>query len=383
MSSTAPGRRIRTIDLFAVATLSAVLAAGGTYGLVAIGDDEAVISSPGGGTDSAGSADGDQANATPASITGDLNWARVADRVAPSVVSIEVLTADGGGEGSGVVWDDEGHIVTNAHVVDGGQEVRVTFSDGRSYPAEITGSDSATDLAVLKLSDMPQELRPIDIGDDQALTVGSPVMAIGNPLGLSGTVTTGIVSAMDRPVSTAPTSNDPGSGSVTNAIQTSAAINPGNSGGALVDGAGKLVGINSAIAALPTGGGGQSGNIGIGFAIPMVTAKGIVDQLITEGVAEHAFLGVSLTSGEDSSEGAVLTGAEVTSVEPGSPAASADLEPGDVIVSIDGERVASSTALVAQVRERASGSQAQIGYLRDGSQSEVTVTLDTRPDTGG
>ncbi|MGB5935870.1 MAG: trypsin-like peptidase domain-containing protein [Ornithinimicrobium sp.] len=379
-SSTHAGRRIRSIDLFAVASLSAVLAAGGTYGLVSVGDDGPVVSAPGQSIDSAKDA---PSNATPASITGDLNWTGVADQVAPSVVSIQVLTANGGGEGSGVVWDDAGHIVTNAHVVDGGQEVRVTLNDGRSYPAEITGSDPSTDLAVLQLSDIPEGLTPIDIGDDQALSVGSPVMAIGNPLGLSGTVTTGIVSAMDRPVSTAPTSNDPNSGAVTNAIQTSAAINPGNSGGALVDGSGRLIGINSAIASLPSASGETSGNIGIGFAIPMATANGIIDQLIDGGVAEHAFLGVSLTSGEGITGGAVLTGAEVTSVEPGSPAAGGDLQAGDVIVSIDGERVGSSTALVAQVRERASGSEAQIGYLRNGETAEVVVTLDTRPDTGG
>ncbi|MGB3684906.1 MAG: trypsin-like peptidase domain-containing protein [Ornithinimicrobium sp.] len=379
-SSTHAGRRIRSIDLFAVASLSAVLAAGGTYGLVSVGDDGPVVSAPGQSIDSAKD---DPSNATPASITGDLNWTGVADQVAPSVVSIQVLTANGGGEGSGVVWDDAGHIVTNAHVVDGGQEVRVTLNDGRSYPAEITGSDPSTDLAVLQLSDIPEGLTPIDIGDDQALNVGSPVMAIGNPLGLSGTVTTGIVSAMDRPVSTAPTSNDPNSGAVTNAIQTSAAINPGNSGGALVDGSGRLIGINSAIASLPSASGETSGNIGIGFAIPMATANGIIDQLIDGGVAEHAFLGVSLTSGEGITGGAVLTGAEVTSVEPGSPAAGGDLQAGDVIVSIDGERVGSSTALVAQVRERAAGSEAQIGYLRNGETAEVVVTLDTRPDTGG
>lgn len=381
MSSTTPGRRVRVVDLFAISTLSAVLAAGGTYGIVTTTDQGPSVVEP--GATSASDSSDEGANAAPASITGDLNWAEVADRVSPGVVSIQVLTAEGAGEGSGVVWDTEGRIVTNAHVVDGGQEVRVTLSDGRSYPAEIAGTDPSTDLAVLQLSDVPQDLTPVQVGDDQNLSVGSPVMAIGNPLGLSGTVTTGIVSAVDRPVSTAPSSNDPNSAAVTNAIQTSAAINPGNSGGALVDGAGRLVGINSAIASLPTGGGSQSGNIGIGFAIPMATANGIIEQLIDNGVAEHAFLGVGLTNGEDTSEGAVLTGAEVTSVEPGSAAAAADLRSGDVIVSIDGERVSSSTALVAQVRERVSGSTAEIGYLREGSAEEVDVTLDTRPDSNG
>ncbi|MGB7425191.1 MAG: trypsin-like peptidase domain-containing protein [Ornithinimicrobium sp.] len=381
MSATSTGRRTRLAELSAVGLLSAVLAAGGTYGVVATTADGPVVTSANGSVEA--DANPADANATPASLVDGLNWGSVADTVSPSVVSIQVRTANGGGEGSGVIWDDQGHIVTNAHVVEGGQEVRVTLSDGRSYPAEVTGSDPSTDLAVLQVRDAPSDLSPIAIGDDQGLTVGDPVMAIGNPLGLSGTVTTGIVSALDRPVSTAPLSaNDPGSAAVTNAIQTSAAINPGNSGGALVDADGRLIGINSAIASLPTGGGSQSGSIGIGFAIPMTVTTSIVDQLIQSGVAEHAFLGVGLTEGEDTVDGATLTGAEISGVEPGSPAEAAGLSTGDVIVSIDGERVPSSTALVAQVRERTSGSETAIDYLRDGKQDSVSVTLDTRPDDG-
>ncbi|MGB3258709.1 MAG: trypsin-like peptidase domain-containing protein [Ornithinimicrobium sp.] len=381
MSATSTGRRTRLAELSAVGLLSAVLAAGGTYGVVATTADGPVVTSANGSVEA--DANPADANATPASLVDGLDWGSVADTVSPSVVSIQVRTANGGGEGSGVIWDDQGHIVTNAHVVEGGQEVRVTLSDGRSYPAEVTGSDPSTDLAVLQVRDAPSDLSPIAIGDDQGLTVGDPVMAIGNPLGLSGTVTTGIVSALDRPVSTAPLSaNDPGSAAVTNAIQTSAAINPGNSGGALVDADGRLIGINSAIASLPTGGGSQSGSIGIGFAIPMTVTTSIVDQLIQSGVAEHAFLGVGLTEGEDTVDGATLTGAEISGVEPGSPAEAAGLSTGDVIVSIDGERVPSSTALVAQVRERTSGSETAIDYLRDGKQDSVSVTLDTRPDDG-
>ncbi|MGB3762297.1 MAG: trypsin-like peptidase domain-containing protein [Ornithinimicrobium sp.] len=381
MSVTSTGRRTRLAELSAVGLLSAVLAAGGTYGVVATTADGPVVTSANGGVEA--DANPADANATPASLVDGLDWGSVADTVSPSVVSIQVRTANGGGEGSGVIWDDQGHIVTNAHVVEGGQEVRVTLSDGRSYPAEVTGSDPSTDLAVLQVQDAPSDLAPIAIGDDQGLTVGDPVMAIGNPLGLSGTVTTGIVSALDRPVSTAPLSaNDPGSAAVTNAIQTSAAINPGNSGGALVDANGRLIGINSAIASLPTGGSGQSGSIGIGFAIPMTVTTSIVDQLIQSGVAEHAFLGVGLTEGEDTVDGATLTGAEISGVEPGSPAEAAGLSSGDVIVTIDGERVPSSTALVAQVRERTSGSKTTIGYIRDGKQDSVSVTLDTRPDDG-
>jgi putative serine protease PepD len=366
------------LQLGAVSLLSAVLATGGTYGILSAGQDGPVVTSAGGQ-----SVEGDQAqpNATTASYESSETWDAVAGQVTPSVVSIQVQTAGGGGEGSGVVWDSEGHIVTNAHVVAGGERVRVTLSDGRSYPAEITGTDASTDLAVLRLQDGPADLSPIAIGEDSDLTVGDPVMAIGNPLGLSGTVTTGIVSALDRPVSTQPLQQgDPSSAAVTNAIQTSAAINPGNSGGALVDARGRLVGINSSIASLPNASGGQSGSIGIGFAIPMTSATGIVKQLIEEGVAEHAFLGVGLTGGEAEVDGAILTGAEVTQVEPGSPAAGADLAQGDLITAIDGERVGSATALVAQVRERRTGAETEIEYVRDGSRESVTVTLDTRPD---
>ncbi len=381
MSATSTGRRARLADLTAVGLLSAALAAGGTYALVATTADGPVVTSASGTVEADTSTE--DANATPAAYADGLDWGSVADRVSPSVVSIQVRTANGGGEGSGVVWDDEGHIVTNAHVVEGGQEVRVTLSDGRSYPAEVTGSDPSTDLAVLQVSDASSDLKAIGIGDEQQLAVGDPVMAIGNPLGLSGTVTTGIVSALDRPVSTAPLSDgDPSTAAVTNAIQTSAAINPGNSGGALVDANGQLIGINSAIASLPTGSGGQGGSIGIGFAIPMTVAESIVAQLIDSGFAEHAFLGVGLGEGEDTVDGATLTGAEISGVEPGSPAEAAGLRAGDVITTIDEERVPSSTALVAQVRERTSGAEAAIGYIRDGQQDSVSVTLDTRPDDG-
>lgn len=379
MTKPSAGRRARLVDLSAVALLSAVLAAGGTYGVINAAADGPVVTSPN-GTVAADTSTGGP-NATPASSPGNVNWGALSDRVGPSVVSIQVLTADGGGEGSGVVWDNEGHVVTNAHVVAGGEKVRVTLSDGRSYAAKVTGTDPSTDLAVLEVTDAPDDLVPIAIGDGAGLRVGNPVMAIGNPLGLPGTVTTGIISALDRPVSTAPlTAEDPTGGAVTNAIQTSAAINPGNSGGALVNATGELVGINSAIASLPNASGGPSGSIGIGFAIPVNLASSTVDQLIANGVAEHAFLGVSLTEGEDNVDGATLTGAKVTQVEPGSPAQDAGLKAEDVITTIDGERVPSSTALVAQVRERASGAQAKIGYLRNGSSGEVTLTLDTRPD---
>jgi putative serine protease PepD len=373
----APSGRRRWTDIAAVGLLSAVLASGGTYALVAGTDDEPAV------TESTATAQqvADETSGAPASFVPSEDWGGVAEAVSPSVVAIEVAGQGGGGAGSGVIWDDQAHVVTNAHVVAGAEQVRVTLADGRTYQAEVSGSDVSTDLAVLTIADAPDDLEPIEIGDDQGLAVGDPVMAIGNPLGLSGTVTTGIVSALDRPVSTTATEGGQPTAVVTNAIQTSAAINPGNSGGALVDGAGRLIGINSAIASLSAPGtGAQSGNIGIGFAIPMRTATSIVDQLIETGAAEHAFLGVSLDDSEAQLDGAILAGAGVVQVEDGSPAAGVGLVAGDVIVDIDGERVSSAQALVAQVRERTAGEAATVGVLRDGERQELQVTLDTRPD---
>lgn len=330
----------------AVGLLSAILASGGTYAVVqASRDDQPVVVQASSGPSTS--------SAAPASFSPSTDWGGVAANVTPSVVAISVSSGTGGGAGSGVVWDSSGHIVTNAHVVAGAQEVQVTLADGRTYDAEIAGSDPSTDLAVLTLTDPPEDLHPITTGDDEGLAVGDPVMAIGNPLGLSGTVTTGIVSALDRPVTTEAAGEggaQPGAVRqaepvVTNAIQTSAAINPGNSGGALVDAAGALVGINSSIATMGGAMGGQSGNIGIGFAIPVNEVSSIVGQLIEDGTAEHAFLGVGLTDATAEKDGATLHAAGIAQVEPGSPAAGADLAEGDAITQIDGERVNGSSTL--------------------------------------
>ncbi|GAA1155110.1 S1C family serine protease [Ornithinicoccus hortensis] len=374
------GRASRWGGILAVGLLSAGLASGGTYAVVQAGaDDQPVV------VESSGRATTQASNA---SLGTQSDWGTIAEKVGPSVVSIGVSSQTSEGAGSGVVWDTEGHIVTNAHVVAGADRVRVTLADGRAYDAEVAGEDSSTDLAVITLTDPPDDLVPIALGDDQALTVGQPVMAIGNPLGLSGTVTTGIVSALDRPVTTQSTEQgmDPMSQAqaapvVTNAIQTSAAINPGNSGGALVDASGALVGINSSIASLSSGAmGGQSGSIGIGFAIPVSEADSIAEQLIEEGTAEHAFLGVGLEDATATVDSGTSAAAGISQVEEDSPAASAGLKKGDVITDIDGERVDSALALVAQVRQRTTGDEVVLGYVRDGERHEVTVTLDARPD---
>jgi len=364
----------------AVSLLSAVLAAGGTYAVTQVAQEEqpVVLESLDGGSST---------TANTATYAPSTDWGAVAANVSPSVVSIGVASQAGSGAGSGVVWDTSGHIVTNAHVVAGAERVQVTLADGRSYDAEVAGADPATDLALLTLSNAPDDLQPISVGDDEALAVGDPVMAIGNPLGLSGTVTTGIVSAVDRPVTTRAAGGDgqaPGTQQaepvVTNAIQTSAAINPGNSGGALVDANGALIGINSSIASLSAPMGGQAGNIGIGFAIPVGEVSSIVEQLIEDGTAEHAFLGVGLADASVDQDGATLHAAGVTRVESGSPADGAGLQEGDVITAIDGERVTDSLALVAQVRQRTAGEEIRLTYVRDGAENDVTVTLEVRAD---
>src|SRR6478735_12565820 len=270
-SRPAPKRDNRFGQTVGVALLAAVLASGGTYAATQLGG-QSTASAP--------------------------DWAAVSAAVSPSVVSIDVTTQQGSGAGSGVVFDKSGHILTNNHVVGdatGNGAITVTLNDGRTYAATIVGTDPSTDLAVIKLTNGPSDLTPITLGDSEALKVGDPAMAVGNPLGLSGTVTTGIISALNRPVSTGTASESPlgqqqtsGDEVVTNAIQTSAAINPGNSGGALVNAKGELIGINSSIASLgQSSSGSQSGNIGIGFAIPVKEAKSIADQLIKSGKAEH------------------------------------------------------------------------------------------------
>jgi putative serine protease PepD len=374
-----PGRGLA--QTASVALLAALLASGGTYALTQATQPEA--SAP------AATSSSSQNGSSPTVVQGDAaapDWSAVAKAVSSSVVSIEL--ADGAG--SGVIVDDAGHVLTNNHVVGGARgngAIQVTLSDGRTYDASIVGTDPSTDLAVIKIADAPDDLTPITLGDSDALAVGNPVMAIGNPLGLSGTVTTGIISALDRPVTTGSSNESPfgnqGSAEpvVTNAIQTSAAINPGNSGGALVDAEGRLIGINSSIAQLGGSVGGQSGNIGIGFAIPVNEATSIVDQLIADGTAEHAFLGVSARDTVTQDGAAKRAGAEIAELTDGAPAEQAGVRRGDVVVAIDGETVDSSTALVAQIRERTAGETATLTIIRDGQRQDVPVTLVAKPST--
>src|SRR6478752_4090794 len=283
----------RLVELVSVAVLAAVLASGTTYAVTHT--DTATATTSTGSLGAAQSAPVVQTNPSAP------DWAATSGVVVPSVVSISIDSQQGSAKGSGVIIDKSGHVVTNNHVVSGlgqGSQITVTLNDQRSYSASVVGTDAATDLAVIKLDNAPSDLKPIAFGDATRLTVGEPVMAVGNPLGLAGTVTTGIVSALNRPVTTEDSSGgdqlgqQPPTGEpvVTNAIQTSAAINPGNSGGALVNAGGQLVGINSSIASLGSSGSSQSGSIGIGFAIPVNEAKSIASQLIKDGSAKHALL---------------------------------------------------------------------------------------------
>jgi S1-C subfamily serine protease len=300
--------------------------------------------------------------------------ADIAGRVTPSVVSIEVQLTNAGATGSGVVVDpDNGYIVTNNHVVSGAADaedatIRAVFSDGSGSEARIVGRDPASDIAVLKVE--KPGLVGASLGESDDLVVGDPVVAIGSPLGLAGTVTSGIVSALDRPVRLSGEGSD--TNAVISAVQTDAPINPGNSGGALVDGSGAVIGINTAIASVG-GNGTTGGSIGLGFAIPIDTVRDISEQLISTGTAVHASLGVNARTVTDGTR----DGALVVNVESGSPAAQAGVQEQDVVIAVDGEPVASSEELVVAVDAHEPGDTVTLELVRGGSSREVQATLAT------
>ncbi|PPK97409.1 putative serine protease PepD [Kineococcus xinjiangensis] len=316
------------------------------------------------------------------------DWRKVVSSVAQSVVAVAVSAEGGAGEGSGVVWDDRGRIITNHHVISGGgsgARITVTLDDGRQFAASIVGTDPGTDLAIIEIDNPPEGLKPAVFADSDQVSPGQPVMALGNPLGLSQTATTGIISAVDRPVTTRQEPSDSlgagGESAVTNAIQTDAAVNPGNSGGALLDSSGRVIGINSSIASLGSASGGTSGSIGLGFAIPSNQAKLIGDQLAEKGTAQHARLGVGLAPRDASVEvdGARRSAAQVAQVEPGTAAAEGGLRDGDAIIAVDGEEVTGGEDLIATIRERAVGQVVTVTVVRDGAREDLEVTLGARP----
>jgi len=289
-------------------------------------------------------------------------------RVLPSVVSIETMSSDGGSTGSGFVIDPNGYLLTNNHVVAGALTIKVMLNDGREFAAKILGRDESYDLAVLKIS--ATGLNALQFGDSDKVQVGDPVIAIGSPLGLSGTVTQGIISAKNRPV-TAGDNNS--STSFISALQTDAAINPGNSGGPLVDATGAVIGVNSAIASLGNAGSSQAGSIGLGFAIPINQARKTADQLIKNGKATYPVIGVAVDMNYNS--GGALIAKKATAILPGGPAAKAGLQPGDLITAIDGMKINTPEELIVEIRTHNVGDEVTITYLRGKTTGNVKLIL--------
>lgn len=324
--------------------------------------------------------DGKPKAEVPAAPAGSVQ--AVAAKVLPSVVSIAVRVGNQEGEGSGVVLDADGTIMTNNHVVAGGGRrvtdkptIIVIFQDGSRTTAELRGADPISDIAVLQVKDKPS-LQPITVGTSKNLAVGQDVIAIGSPLGLAGTVTTGIISALNRPVSTSRVGD---STAVIDAIQTDAAINPGNSGGALVNARGALIGINTAIATLggrdQNGDARASGSIGLGFAIPIDQAIRVAEQLRKTGKAQHPSLGVSV--GPASATDPTQSGARITKIVPGGAAAEANIPDGAVIHTFGGRTITSADDLVAAVRSFAPGDSVDVAYTASGKPQTARVTLKT------
>ena len=307
-----------------------------------------------------------------ASPGGEGSVEAVAETVLPSVVRIDVSTAQGSGSGSGIILSSDGQILTNNHVIDGATDgqITVSFDDGTRASARVLGADPLTDTAVIQ-ADGVSGLTPATIGQSSNLRVGQSVVAIGSPFGLDATVTSGIVSALRRPVNVG-TADDQGNSTTYPAIQTDAAINPGNSGGPLVDLTGSVVGINSSIRTTSSSSSEQSGSIGLGFAIPIDEIMPIVEQMAAGQTPTHARLGISVSD----AAGSDALGAEVQEVSAGSTAEQAGLRAGDVITAVDGSLIDGSDDLVATVRSFRPGDEVEIRFSRDGGEQSVTLTLD-------
>lgn len=298
------------------------------------------------------------------------DWRSVAKNVSGGVVSIQARNSKNMSKGSGAIIDKQGHVVTNNHVIAGMQQLQVTLSNGQIYKAKLVGTDKTTDLAVLKVDGLPSSVKPVDFADSDALAVGQPVMAIGNPLGYDDTATTGIVSALNRPVSVM--DDQSRSEIVTNAVQIDAAINPGNSGGPTFDASGKVIGINSSIAATSARGG-TAGSIGIGFAIPSNLVKRVVNEIIKNGSVKHVALGIMVKSVNVTQNNITRGGAQVASVTPGAPAAKGGMRAGDTIVAFNGKSVTSNYSLLGFVRATALGDKATITVVRGNGTVNLTV----------
>ncbi|MGW1953508.1 trypsin-like peptidase domain-containing protein [Streptomyces sp. NPDC001920] len=361
--------------LLAAVLIAALVAGGlgGGLGYTLAKNDDSTSSTTVSASDSGGSVKRD-----PGTVAG------VAAKALPSTVTIQAESSSGeGGTGTGFVFDTEGHIVTNNHVVadavDGGK-LTATFPSGKKYDAEVVGHAQGYDVAVIKLKSAPSDLKPLTLGDSDKVAVGDSTIAIGAPFGLSDTVTTGIISAKNRPVAS---SDGTGSNaSYMSALQTDASINPGNSGGPLLDAQGNVIGINSAIQSAANGLGGtsQSGSIGLGFAIPINQAKYVAQELIKTGKPVYAKIGASVSL-EDSSDGAKITeqGAGGSdAVEAGGPADKAGLKPGDVITQLDDRVIDSGPTLIGEIWTHKPGDKVTLTYERDGKSRTIELTLGAR-----
>lgn len=300
------------------------------------------------------------------------DWSAVAKEVSDSVVSIDVATSDGSAKGSGAIISDKGYIVTNNHVISGAKQIQVTLANGTIYSAQIVGTDTTTDLAVIKLDNPPSNLKAAEFADSDNLAVGESVMAIGNPLGYDDTATVGIVSALNRPVTV---SDDNNNDIVTNAVQIDAAVNPGNSGGPTFNAAGQVIGINSSIASTTTSSG-TAGSIGIGFAIPSNLVKRVANEIIDNGTVQHVALGVTVKSSTVEADGVTRGCTQVQSVVDNSPAAKAGVKAGDSIVAFNGKAVNNNYSLLGYVRASAMNDKVTLTVVRDGNTMDLDVTLD-------
>jgi S1-C subfamily serine protease len=296
-----------------------------------------------------------------------------ADVVEQTQSPFDIFPTEQRGEstGTGFVIDDDGSIVTNAHVVENAERVRVRFSNQKVVPAEIRGRDRSTDLALLKVDPKSTDLEPLQLGTSRDVEVGDPTVAIGNPFGLDLTLTTGVISAKQRKIEA------PNGFQIDDVLQTDAAINPGNSGGPLIDAAGKVIGINSQIR---TGGAGSQGNVGIGFAVPIDTAKRFIPQLRDKGRVERAYLGVTTATVDPTLNLRVDRGAYVQDLVPGAPAEEGGLRPGDIIVKADGKPVESTEDIGELVDSRKPGDSVKVEVVRQGDRETLDVELGRRPD---
>ncbi|MER7738437.1 trypsin-like peptidase domain-containing protein [Streptomyces sp. NPDC096538] len=358
------------------AVLAAALVAGGLGG--GLGYTLARENDSGGSTTVSSSTSGGNVKRDPGTVAG------VAAAALPSTVTIEAASSSGeGGTGTGFVFDKQGHIVTNNHVVadavDGGK-LSATFPDGKKYDAEVVGNAQGYDVAVIKLKNAPSDLKPLTLGNSDEVAVGDSTIAIGAPFGLSDTVTTGIISAKNRPVASSDGSGS--QASYMSALQTDASINPGNSGGPLLDAQGNVIGINSAIQSTGNGGfgTGQAGSIGLGFAIPINQAKYVAQELIRTGKPVYAKIGASVSL-EDTASGAKITEQGVGGtepVDPGGPADKAGLRPGDVITKLDDRVIDSGPTLIGEIWTHKPGDEVTLTYERGGKERTTELTLGSR-----